>query len=164
MTILIYIFQRVLKTESHFIFTLGLRFEEVTAECLLRLDLNGNILEGVEHHYNKTGYIIHGSVYKNRNNINAIFHVRTPEIVAVSSLKEGLQPLSQWALHFYNQIKYHSYDSLALAEQQGQGIVKDLYDKLVLLMRNHGALTCGETLQEAMFYTYYLQQACKTQE
>ena len=74
-----------------------------------------------------------------------------------------MQPLSQWALHFYHQIAYHSYNSLALDESQGNDLIDDLQDKFILLMRNHGSLTCGKTIQEAMFYTYHLQQACKTQ-
>lgn len=148
---------------SYYIYPFGLCFEEVTPECLLRVALDGEILEGTEYQYNRTGYVIHGAIYRKRLDIHAIFHIHTPEIVAVSALKEGVQPLSQWALHFYDRIAYHSYNSLALEESQGKNLVEDLKDKFVLLMRNHGSLTCGKTIQEAMFYTYHLQQACKTQ-
>ncbi|AIL13158.1 hypothetical protein IM40_06005 [Candidatus Paracaedimonas acanthamoebae] len=148
---------------AYYIYPFGLCFEEVTPECLLRVAFDGEILEGSEYQYNKTGYVIHGAIYQKRPDINAIFHIHTPEIVAVSALKKGLQPLSQWALHFYNQITYHSYNSLALNGSQGESLVDDLQDKYVLLMRNHGSLTCGKTIQEALFYTYHLQQACKTQ-
>ncbi|MBN9344305.1 MAG: class II aldolase/adducin family protein [Holosporales bacterium] len=148
---------------SYYIYPFGFRFEEVTPECLLRVSFDGEILEGSEYQYNRTGYIVHGAIYQRRQDINAIFHIHTPEIVAVSALKEGLQPLSQWALHFYHQIAYHSYNSLALDESQGNDLIDDLQDKFILLMRNHGSLTCGKTIQEAMFYTYHLQQACKTQ-
>ena len=146
-----------------YIYPFGLLFGEVTPENLLEVTLDGQILIGCEYQYNKTGYIIHGQIYKKRPDINAIFHIHTPEIVAVSAHQNGLMPVSQWALHFYNRIAYHSYDSLALNPQQGSKIAQDLNNHFVMLMRNHGSITCGKTIQEALFYTYHLQQACKTQ-
>ncbi|GFR14365.1 putative aldolase class 2 protein RP493, partial [Trichonephila clavata] len=154
----------VLKIKSRFIFThLVYRFDEVNENSLMRVSLDGNVIEGTEYQYNKTGYIIHGFVYQARKDIQAIFHLHTPSIVAVSSLKDGLLPISQWALHFYNKISYHNYDSLALSNTEGKRLIADLKENFVMLMRNHGSITCGRTIQEAMFYTYHLEQACKTQ-
>jgi ribulose-5-phosphate 4-epimerase/fuculose-1-phosphate aldolase len=141
-----------------FILEFGLRFEEVTAENLLTLDFTDP--NGL---YNLTGFIIHGAVYHARPEIQAIFHVHTPEIVAVSTLPQGLLPLSQWALHLYDSIGYYDYDSLTLDTTQGSDLIKALDVHPVLMMRNHGALICGKTIQEAMFFTYHLLQACKTQ-
>lgn len=147
-----------------YIYPFGQRFEEATAESLLTVSQQGDIVEGKEAHVNRTGYVIHGSLYQARPDIQAIFHIHTPAIVAVSSLKEGLLPLNQWALHFYGQIAYHDYDSLALdISIQGSQLAKDLADKYVLLLRHHGSITCGRTIQEALFYTYHLQKACHAQ-
>lgn len=148
---------------SYYIYPFGLRFEEVTSDNLLRVSLDGQVLEGAEYQYNRTGYTIHGSIYRVRPEIQAIFHVHTPSTVAVSSLEQGLMPLSQWALHFYKKVSYHAYDSLALDTKQGRGLVTDLGDKNVMLMRNHGALTCGKTMHEALFYIYHLEKACQAQ-
>lgn len=146
------------------IYPFGQRFEEVSPESLLTVSLQGEIMDGQEYHINQTGHVIHGSIYKARPNIASIFHIHSPHIVAVSSLKEGLLPLSQWALHFYGKIAYHNYDSLALdLVKQGNQIANDLADKYVLLMRHHGSITCGRTIQEAMFYTYHLEKACYAQ-
>jgi ribulose-5-phosphate 4-epimerase/fuculose-1-phosphate aldolase len=89
--------------------------------------------------------------------------MHTPEIVAISANKHGLRPYSQWALHFYEQIAYHTYNSLALSCDDGEKLINDLGDKFTILLRNHGSITCGKTIQEAMFYTYHLQMAAKTQ-
>jgi ribulose-5-phosphate 4-epimerase/fuculose-1-phosphate aldolase len=146
------------------IYPFGQRFEEVSAESLLTVSLDGVVMDGKEHHINQTGYVIHGSIYQARPDIQAIFHIHSPHIVAVSALKDGLLPISQWALHFYGKISYHDYDSLALdLASQGLKIAHDLADKYVLLMRHHGSITCGRTIQEAMFYTYHLEKACQTQ-
>lgn len=142
----------------------GQRFEETTAESLLTVSQHGEIVDGKEMHMNQTGYVIHGSIYQARPDIQAIFHIHTPSIVAVSSLKEGLLPLNQWGLHFYGKVSYHDYDSLALdITNQGSRLAQDLADKYVLLMRHHGSITCGKTIQEALFYTYHLEKACHTQ-
>jgi ribulose-5-phosphate 4-epimerase/fuculose-1-phosphate aldolase len=148
---------------SFYIYPFGITFAEVTQENLIRVTLDGEIIDGAEYQYNKTGYIIHGELYKARSDINHIFHLHTHASVAVSAMKCGLLPLSQWALHFYDNIAYHNYDSLALDSYQGSNITKDLSDKFVMLLRNHGMLTSGRTIAEAMFYFHHLEQACKAQ-
>ncbi|OGT37067.1 MAG: hypothetical protein A3F12_01185 [Gammaproteobacteria bacterium RIFCSPHIGHO2_12_FULL_38_14] len=148
---------------AFYIYPFGLRFEEVEPQSLLKVTLDGEVQEGQEYQYNKTGYVIHGAIYKYRPDIQAVFHLHTPESLAVSALAAGLLPISQWALHFYDRISYHAYDSLALNVEQGQHLIHDLGNNNVMLLRNHGMITCGKTIQEAMFYTYHLQKACETQ-
>lgn len=151
-------------SELFYIYPFGMRFEEVTPESLLTVSQKGEIREGHEAYINRTGHVMHGSIYKARPDIQSIFHVHTPSITAVSSLKEGLMPLNQWALHFYEGVAYHNYDSLTLdVANQGTQLAQDLEDKNVLFLRNHGVVTCGKTLQEALFYTYHLEKACQTQ-
>lgn len=150
--------------EYYYIYPFGMLFEEVEADSLLKVSLEGEILEGSEYQYNKTGYVIHGSIYQKRTGINAIFHLHTSESIAVSAHPKGLMPISQWALHFYNRIAYHDYNSLALDNSiHGNQLLEDLSDKYIMLMRNHGLLTSGNTIHEAMFYLHHLQLACKTQ-
>ena len=119
--------------EFYYIFPFGYRFEEVTPESLLKVSLDGKILEGEEYQYNQTGYVIHGSIYKARLELTAIFHLHTIASVAVSVMKDGLLPISQWALHFYDQLAYHEYNSLALEKSKhGRGLIDDLGDKNVV--------------------------------
>ena len=148
----------------YYIYPFGLRFDEVTPSCLLKVSLTGNVLEGREKQYNKTGYVIHGSIYRSRPELNSIFHLHTVATVAVSAMKNGLLPISQWALHFYENVTYHDYNALALDDtRQGDPLARDLADKKVMFLRNHGFISCGTTVQEALFYCYHLELACKTQ-
>ncbi len=149
--------------DFYYIYPFGLRFESVTKDNLLKISLDGQVLEGQEYSYNETGYILHGNIYKRRLDINSIFHLHTPATVAVSCMKKGLLPISQWALHFYEKLSYHTYDSLLLQDTQAEKIIKDLGTNYVMFLRNHGMLACGKTIHESMFYTYHLEQACKTQ-
>lgn len=155
---------RVPGADYYFIYPFGLLFEDVTADNLLKVSLQGELLEGKEYQYNQTGYVIHGSIYNKRPDINAIFHLHTVAGVAVSAQENGLLPLSQWALHFYGQISYHAYNSLALTRAEHEdNLLKDLAGNKVMFLKNHGTLTCGTTIQEAMFYTYHLEKACLAQ-
>ncbi len=149
--------------DSFYIYPFGLRFEEVQPDVLLRISLEGDILEGHELHYNQTGYITHKALYAARPDVQAIFHLHTPASVAVSTTQDGLLPLSQWALHFYRRVRYHDYDALLLSDAQGEAMVRDMGQEHVLFMRHHGFITTGRTAAEALFYTYHLEQACKTQ-
>lgn len=151
--------------QAHFlIMPFGLLFEEVTPECLLLVNLQGEIIEGSEQHYNKTGYAIHGTIYSGRPDISAVYHLHTSASIAVGASAKGLLPISQWALHFYEQVAYGTYDSLIVDEDtQGKKLLAELGDKKVMLMRNHGLLTCGQTLHEALFYIHHLENACRVQ-
>jgi ribulose-5-phosphate 4-epimerase/fuculose-1-phosphate aldolase len=151
--------------ESYYIYPLGLLFEEVTPEKLIKVDFEGRILEGVEQTFNTTGYTMHSSVYKARPDINAIFHLHTLATTAVSAMRPGLLPLSQFAFPFYNRLSFYEYDALTLSpETQGRDLAKALGPKnKAMLLRNHGAMTCGATLEEAFFYMMFLENACQVQ-
>lgn len=149
--------------DAFYIHPFGLRFEEVTYENMLKVDFHGNVIEGEEALPNPVGYQVHLSVYQHRSDLNAVFHLHTPATVAVSAMKQGLLPLSQWSLHFYGQVAYHNYNSLALVEDEGSAMAHSLGDKSVMLMRHHGSLTAGKTVAEAMFYMHHLELACQAQ-
>lgn len=150
--------------DYYYIYPFGLRFGEVETDNLLKVSLTGEILQGEEYQYNQTGYVIHGNIYQARPDLNSIFHLHTVATVAVSTMREGLLPISQWALHFYQQIAYHDYNSLSLDYQlHGKALINDLADKKLIFLRNHGYIACGATIWETMFYCHHLEYACKTQ-
>lgn len=147
-----------------YILAFGNMFSEASEERLIKVDFNGNILEGDEKIYNKTGYVIHSSIYKNRKDINAIFHLHTLDSIAVSVMECGLLPISQFAMPFFENISYHDYNSLALDQNEhGNSLAKDLGDCKNMLLKSHGTINCGKDLQEAFFYTRFLHQACEIQ-
>ena len=156
---------RVPGEEAYYIYPLGLLFEEVTPDKLIKVDFDGHIIEGAEVTFNTTGYVIHSSVYKARPEINATFHVHTTAGVAVSCMRQGLLPLSQFAFHFYNRLATHDYNALNLdTSSQGDKLSQDLGPThKAMLLKNHGTMTCGETSEEALFYLLFLEEACKVQ-
>ena len=148
--------------ETFLINQFGLRYDEVTASNLLEIDLEGNIVSG-ERNINYTGYIIHGAVHKARKEINCVMHTHTRAGLAISCLKDGLNPIFQDAAIFHNRVSYHDWQGMSTEVEECKDIAKNLGKNKVMILRNHGLLTCGETIGEAFILMYYLDKACKNQ-
>ena len=151
------------KNNMYFINALDVLFKEVDKTNLLCVDLEGVIHGKNKMGYNITGHQIHSAIYKARPEINAVMHLHTVAGVAVSALKEGLLPLSQFAMHFHHNIAYHTYEGLVLNKQAMEKLLENFTTQSALILRNHGLLTVGKTIEEAFFYMYYLEKACQVQ-
>jgi ribulose-5-phosphate 4-epimerase/fuculose-1-phosphate aldolase len=166
MTDLIYthISARVPGKEEHFLINpMGWMFDEVTASSLVKIDLEGNNVEGTNTPINYAGFVIHSAVHAARHDVQCVLHTHTPAGMAISMLKGGLQPLSQHAQMFYGAIAYHGYEGIALDTDERKRLVADLGDKPVMILRNHGLLTAGATVGHAFSYMYHLEKACQAQ-
>ncbi|WP_440615685.1 class II aldolase/adducin family protein [Cysteiniphilum sp. 6C5] len=137
-------------------------FEEVTAENLVKVDLNGQILSQNGYTVMPQAFNIHAEIYKASSSIHSAMHTHSTYGVAVSSLQSGLLFCHQQALRFYNDVAYHDYNGLALANE-GHEIVQSLKDKKVMILRNHGLLTTGKSIAEAVYLLYYLEKVCELQ-
>jgi len=142
----------------------GMRFEEVTASNLVTVDLDGNIIDdplglGI----NPAGFTIHSAVHSARPDAICVLHTHTVAGVAVSCQEQGLLPLNQWSLQFTDRLAYHDYEGIALDLDERARLVKDLGDKFVMVLRNHGMLTCGRSVAEAFKLMHNLERSCRAQ-
>ena len=154
---------RIPDTEDHILINpYGLLFEEITASCLVKMDLEGNILSNTEHPPVSAGFAIHGAVHRARPDAVCTVHTHTRAGTGVAALACGLLPVNQMSLVFYDRVAYNDYAFLMEIEECGQ-LVRDLGDKNVMLMRNHGLLTAGGSVGEAFMRMYYLDKACEIQ-
>ena len=142
----------------------GLRFDEVTASTLVSVDLDGTVIRDVlGAGINRAGFTIHSAVHAARPDLACVVHTHTVAGVAVSSLEDGLLPLNQWSLQFYDRIAYHDYEGIALDLAERERLVADLGAKKVMILRNHGILTAGRTVGEAFALMFNLERACRAQ-
>ena len=148
--------------ETFLINKFGLRYNEITASNLIEIDLEGNVISG-DGEINYTGYVIHGAVHKAKENIHCVMHTHTRAGLAISCLKEGLKPIFQDAAIFHNRVSYHDWQGMSTEVEECKDIAKNLGNNKVMILRNHGLLTCGETIGEAFILMYYLDKACKNQ-
>lgn len=155
-------------TETFLLNRFGLRHDEITASNLISLDLDGNVIDPGSARsdiddVNLTGFIIHSAIHAARPNVNCVMHSHSEYGLAVSALEDGLLPLVQDAMPFFEQVTYHDYEGLSTTLEERHRLAADLGDKNVMILRNHGLLTCGATVGEAFMLMYYLERSCKVQ-
>ena len=141
----------------------GLMFNEVTASNLVKIDLQGNLLESSGYRVNSAGFTIHSAIHAARHDVACVLHTHTKAGFAVSCQKQGLLALNQISLQFHNRLAYHDYEGIALDLDERPRLVTDLGSKYAMILRNHGLLTAGRTIPEAFSLMYYLEKACEIQ-
>jgi len=123
------------RADHYLINPFGLLFQEITASNLIKVDFDGKLVSG-DYPYNDAGHAIHSSVLKARSDINFVLH----------------------------SVAYHDY---GLADESNpdecERLGRDLTDKYLMIMHNHGLLAAGRTIAEAFYYLYTLENACKIQ-
>jgi ribulose-5-phosphate 4-epimerase/fuculose-1-phosphate aldolase len=145
---------RIPNSPDHLLINLyGLLYKEITASSLVKIDYG----------INKSGYVIHGAIHKARPDVACVLHTHTRAGIAVSAMQCGLLPLSQTSIRFVGHVGYHDYEGPAVELDERQRIVNDLGPHDALIMRNHGLLTCGATIQQAFNAMYQLELSCRSQ-
>lgn len=150
-------------TEHYLVNAFGLSFDEVTASNLVKVDLQGNILDETPFDINPAGFTIHSAVHEARADAHCVIHLHTNATIAVSTLKQGLLPLSQYSCFSLNSIGHHGYEGLAVNPEEKKRLQEDMGTNNFLLLPNHGALTVGPTVGDAFMRMYDLQRACEIQ-
>ena len=155
---------RIPGPEHHFLINpYGLLFEEITASSLVKIDLDGNILQDTPYFINPAGFTIHSAIHAAREDARFVMHLHSNDGVAVAAQKEGLLPLSQHALIVLPRLAYHDYEGIALNHDERERLVADIGDKTLMLLRNHGTLAVGDTAANCWVSMYYLERACTMQ-
>ncbi len=152
-----------LQDGSFLIVPFGLMFAEVTAGNLLRVAMDGTVISPVEGPLNAAGFNIHAGLYEARADAASIMHLHTHDGVAVSALKDGLLPLSQTSMLVLPDVAYHSFEGIADRVQERESLARDIGDKNLLILRNHGTLAMGATIADAFYRLYTLEWSCITQ-
>jgi ribulose-5-phosphate 4-epimerase/fuculose-1-phosphate aldolase len=156
---------RVPGTEDFLINPYGLMFDEITASTLVKIDLEGKVLDDpLDMGVNEAGFVIHSCVHKARPEVNCVIHTHTRAGVAVSAMKCGLLPISQHAMMVQADVAYHDYEGIALYMEEQERMARDLGQTAkAMILRNHGLLALGRTVREAFEVMYYLDCACQIQ-
>eukprot|EP00747_Dinoflagellata_sp_TGD_P042123 gnl/TRDRNA2_/TRDRNA2_141888_c4_seq1.p1 gnl/TRDRNA2_/TRDRNA2_141888_c4~~gnl/TRDRNA2_/TRDRNA2_141888_c4_seq1.p1 ORF type:complete len:479 (+),score=76.76 gnl/TRDRNA2_/TRDRNA2_141888_c4_seq1:211-1437(+) len=114
---------------------------------------------------NVTAGILHHATYKGApSSTGAVVHVHAPAIEAVSCLQEGFRapPDSEFA----GTVAYHNWEGISDDVDESDRLVADMKATpgcIAIMMRNHGSITIGATVQEALERTYRLDAACREQ-
>ena len=141
----------------------GLLYSEVCASNLVKIDIDGNKLDGSPHAVNKAGFTQHGYFHRHLGWAHAICHVHTTATMAVCSLEGGLQPVNFYACNFAGRLAYHEFEGITVRAEEGERMLRNLGDKRVLMLKNHGPVILGRSIPEIFIQHWALQRACEIQ-
>lgn len=157
---------RINQELEHFLINpFGLQYNEITASSLVKIDIQGNLIDqgSTNFPFNRAGFNLHASIHRARPDIKAIIHIHYPPVVAVSTFKHGLLPLSQEAA-ILGDVSYYDYTGILVDSNEQEAIAQALgIHNKVMILRNHGVVACGADLEEAFFYLVNVIKACEVQ-
>ncbi|MEN4919084.1 class II aldolase/adducin family protein [Achromobacter spanius] len=145
----------------------GMMYEEITASSLIKVGHAGTVLSKPDfgdlgYGVNKAGYVIHSAIHAARPEVACVIHTHSWASMAVSALECGLLPITQTAMRFLK-IGYHDYQGVVLDVAEQESLIADLGRGEALILRNHGALTVGNSVGEAFNWMHRLELACRSQ-
>ncbi|HEX5327292.1 MAG TPA: class II aldolase/adducin family protein [Acetobacteraceae bacterium] len=137
----------------------GEMFDEITASSLVKMDMDGNVL-GDPGKFNNAGFTIHSGVLKARPDAMCVMHTHTRAGAGVSLLQDGLRPISQDALHVFDDVAYHPY-GVPASQEECEALGRTCAHGSCVVLLNHGLLTHGPTIRGAFMRMYMLERACE---
>ena len=150
--------------EHHFLINpYGLHYSEVTASNLVKVDIDGNIVEETDYAVNPAGIVIHTAIHAARPEIHCIAHTHTSAGMAVACSEKGLRNDNFYSALLHNRIAYHDFEGITVMDDEKPRLVANLGDKTLLILRNHGLLACGRTIPEAFMNLWSLERSCEVQ-
>lgn len=128
----------------------GMLAEEVTAHNLIKVDKNGEVLEG-DYPVNVAGFCIHAAIHIRYPHINCIVHTHSPWGTLFSALDRYIKPIDQnCCLFFENHELYGHFNGPVNDPDDALHLAAALNGKDMIVLRNHGSITCGTSIESAV--------------
>ncbi len=141
----------------------GVHFSQVKVSNLIRVDHEGNIVEG-SHPVNTAAFNIHSRIHLMRPDVNAAAHTHSTYGRAWSTLGRPLDIITQDSCQFYkDHVVYDDYGGLVVELDEGVRIATALGNHKAAILQNHGLLTVGTTVDEAAWWYIAMERCCQVQ-
>jgi ribulose-5-phosphate 4-epimerase/fuculose-1-phosphate aldolase len=155
---------RVPGPEHHYLINpYGLWYNEVTASNLVKVNLEGKVMDGSKYPVNVAGFVIHSAIHAAREDARCVIHTHTTAGSAVSCKKDGLRYDNFYSAILHGQVAYHDFEGSVLDTSEQPRLVASLGGKHSLILRNHGLLATGTCIAEAFIHYWTLERACQVQ-
>ncbi|MBU3724832.1 MAG: class II aldolase/adducin family protein [Burkholderiaceae bacterium] len=141
----------------------GLRFNEITASNLVKVDVKGNVIDGSNAPVNPSGFAIHGCVHRARADAACVLHLHSFWAQAFAASGQDLLPCSQPAMRLYRRLGRHAYEGLAFNADEQSRLVTALDNLDGLILEQHGILLVGRTVAEAFVLMHLFERAARIQ-
>ncbi|HEX2540822.1 MAG TPA: class II aldolase/adducin family protein [Caldimonas sp.] len=154
---------RVPGESTYLINPFGLHYSEVTASNLVKVDTQGRIVGHSDWPINPAGITFHGAIHETLPDAHCVMHLHTTATQAVCCLKDGLAFTNFYAAQLYGKVAYHDFEGITVHADEGARILRSAEGRPVLLLRNHGPVTIGHTLPQALSLMWLVNRACEIQ-
>ncbi len=141
----------------------GRHFSMISVSDLLLVNHHGEVVEGSDV-VNRAAFAIHSQIHAARPDVIAAAHCHSMHGKAWSSLGRTLDPITQDACAFYDDhVLFDDYTGVVLDTEEGKRIAHALGGAKAAILRNHGLLTVGETVDEAVWWFITMDRTCQAQ-
>ena len=140
----------------------GLGLEEITPDDIVLLDLDGNKVWGKGKPHNELP--IHAEIYRARPDVMCVVHTHPPYATALGASEVPLRPVSHEGVLFWPEVpRFTLTTDLILTREQGEALARTLGSARAVLLRNHGIVAVGSSIEEACLMAIFLEKAAKIQ-
>jgi ribulose-5-phosphate 4-epimerase/fuculose-1-phosphate aldolase len=155
---------RIPGPDRHFLINpFGLHYTEVTASNLVRIDLEGRVVDGSAHRVNPAGFTLHAAIHAGIPEAHCVMHTHTTAGCAVACSRAGLSPDNFYSAQLEGRVAYHDFEGITVHADEGPRVVRSIGGCPAVILRNHGLLSWGATLPMAFAVLWTLQRACEIQ-
>lgn len=141
----------------------GLNYSEVTPDNLLKVGVDGRLVEPSEYPANPAGFALHGVIHQHRADVGCVAHAHTTAVSAVAMKRAGLDHNNFYGAQLYGRVGYHDFEGITLYDEERGRMLASLGDKHVLVLRNHGIAVCERDVPTAFTLLWAVQRAAEIQ-
>ncbi|HZC56133.1 MAG TPA: class II aldolase/adducin family protein [Xanthobacteraceae bacterium] len=136
--------------------------DEITMANLLTIDLEGNVVAGTARRHSEV--YIHSEILKVRADVNCVIHTHPTYSTALSATGRLLKTYSQPGALFYEALGiYADTINLIRSHAMGAAVARALGPGRAVLLKNHGVVVTGATIEEAVISTIMLENGAMVQ-
>lgn len=141
----------------------GLHYSEVTASNLVKINAQGQVLDGSKFPVNPAGFTVHAAIHESLDAAHCVMHTHTTAGVAVACLQGGLQQTNFYTAQLHDMVAYHDFEGITIHADEAPRLLKSIGNKPAVILRNHGLLAWGQNLPHTFVILWTLQRACEIQ-
>lgn len=141
----------------------GLHYSEVTASNLVKIDLDGRIQGDSPWGINPAGFTPHATLHRHIPEAHCVMHTHTTAGMAVACLDSGLSMSNFYAAQLHGMVAYHDFEGITVHADEGPRLAASVGRKPAVILRNHGLLSWGRTVPQALVTLWVMQRACEVQ-
>jgi ribulose-5-phosphate 4-epimerase/fuculose-1-phosphate aldolase len=141
----------------------GLRYDEVTPDNLVAVDIDGLPVRPGQAPINRAGFVTHSAIHRHVEGAHCVMHTHTTTGCAVSCLEDGLSHDSFYGAQLFGRVAYHDFEGVTVNMDEQARMVQSIGTRKAVILRNHGLLSLGFGVQEAFMWLWLMQRACDIQ-